>query len=365
MHSDPRVRRVGWAAVIIQGMSNCLGQTLESWKRHREKLMNSLEPTGGWMGTLGEGEPNTVGRAELIAFVVAAESTRGDVVYITDYEILKKRQDEGLAHTTSWARWQSRALVEDVSCPEIEARILHSTVAASAHCGRRHHHENHDMALVFGNELADARPKQAASDAALRGATAEQVAWVDALAWQVQRRIVEANMQASKATPTVLTSCERGLRRGTVRNRPAVTFRELRRSRQRWRCQACKRSMGETSLVRWLRAGPCSGQIQAMQRFGNSLGMGVTLVRAEARVPVGPENCTPSHSGSVQRNHLMLELCCVDVTVSVQAEHAMLGRDQGFGVGTRRIESDEGIRHAAVCAGLCQLKSRRSCWNGR
>ena len=74
-HSDPRIRRVGWAAVLIQGMSNCLGQTLECWKRHSERLMNSLKPTGGWMGTLGEGEPNTVGRAELMACVEAAEST--------------------------------------------------------------------------------------------------------------------------------------------------------------------------------------------------------------------------------------------------------------------------------------------------
>ena len=61
-------------------------------------------------------------------------------------------------------------------------------------------HENHDMALVFGNEMADAVAKQAVSEAALRGAAAEQVAWVVALAWQVQRRIVEANLQATKAT---------------------------------------------------------------------------------------------------------------------------------------------------------------------
>ena len=90
-HSDPRIRRVGRSAVIIQGMSNCLGQTLECWKRHSERLMNSLKHTGGWMGTLGEGEPNTVGRAELMACVMTA----GNVVYVTDYEILKKRQDRG------------------------------------------------------------------------------------------------------------------------------------------------------------------------------------------------------------------------------------------------------------------------------
>ena len=73
--------------------------------------------------------------------------------------------------------------------------------------------ENHDMAIVFGNEMADAVAKKAAGEAALRGAAAEQVAWVDALAWQVQRRIVEANLQAAKANPTVLTLREKGLRR--------------------------------------------------------------------------------------------------------------------------------------------------------
>ena len=83
-HSDLWIRRVGWSAVIIQGVSNCLGQTLECWKLHSE----SLKPTGGWMGTLGEGEPNTLGGTELMACVVAAESTRSNVVYITDCEIL-------------------------------------------------------------------------------------------------------------------------------------------------------------------------------------------------------------------------------------------------------------------------------------
>ena len=44
--------------------------------------MSSLKRTGaGW--------------AELIACVVAAKSTRGNVVFITDNEISKKRQDRG------------------------------------------------------------------------------------------------------------------------------------------------------------------------------------------------------------------------------------------------------------------------------
>ena len=53
--------------------------------------MNSLKPTGGWMGTIVEGEPNTVGRAELMACVVEA----------TWYT---SQTTKGLAHTATWAR---------------------------------------------------------------------------------------------------------------------------------------------------------------------------------------------------------------------------------------------------------------------
>ena len=118
-HSDPRVRRVGWFAVIIHGVSNCLGQTLECWKLHSERLMNILKPTGGWMGTLGEGEPNTVGRAELMACVVAADRTRGNVVYVTDNEILKKRQDRSWPTRRLGQGSNPGLLVAIVSSPEI------------------------------------------------------------------------------------------------------------------------------------------------------------------------------------------------------------------------------------------------------
>ena len=175
-HSDPRIRRVVWVAVIIQGMSNCLGQTLECWKRHSERLMNSLKPTGGTMGTLGEGEPNTVGRAVLMACVVAAESTRGNVVYVTDNEVLKKRQDRGwptprLGQGSDLDLWwrMSRALKSRQGTFTVQWQRAH---VAAADIKR----ENHDMVLVFGNEMTDAVATQAASEAALRGAA---VAWVD------------------------------------------------------------------------------------------------------------------------------------------------------------------------------------------
>ena len=148
------------------------------------------------------------------------------------------------------------------------------------------------MALVFGNEMADAVAKQVANEAALQGTAAEQVAWVDVLAWQ----IVEANLQVSKATPIVVTSCESGLRRTqykTVLQFLFFFFEQIthqlafRRSRQGWECQVCKQNMGETSLVRWPTSGPCAGEIHAMQSIGNSLGLGVKQVRGRAYIPIG------------------------------------------------------------------------------
>ena len=127
--------------------------------------MNSLEPTGGWIGTLGEGEPNTVGRAELMACVVAAESTRGNVVHITDCEILKKRQDGGwptprLGQGSNPDLWRgmSRALKSMQVTFTIQWQRAHIALAGTKH-------EDRDMALIFGNELADALAKQAASEA--------------------------------------------------------------------------------------------------------------------------------------------------------------------------------------------------------
>ena len=80
------------------------------------------------------------------------------------------------------------------------------------------------MAIFLGNEMADAMAKKAASEAALWGAAAEQVAWVDALAKQVQRRIIEANLQASKANPTVFDSAGERSPEGSVPNCPAGAF---------------------------------------------------------------------------------------------------------------------------------------------
>ena len=56
------------------------------------------------------------------------------------------------------------------------------------------------------------------------------------------------------------------------------------------------RAWGETSVVRWLSAGPCAGEIQTMQSIGNSLGLGVQQVRAGAYIPIGWKIAHPSHS---------------------------------------------------------------------
>ena len=204
-------------------------------------------------------------------------------------------------------------------------------------------HENHVMGLVFGNEMADAVAKQAASEAALRGAVAEQVSWVDALAWQVQRRIIEANLQASKTTPIVSISLRRVS--GGHSTKPSCSQSThqfaFRRSRQRWECQVWKQNMCETSLVRRLKVGPCASEIQTMQSIGSSLGLGVQQTRAGACIhPNWVENSASfACSGPTSKHYVVLELCGMDFSIFMQIEHAMFGRDQG--VGARRFEQDQ------------------------
>ena len=306
-HSDLRIKRVAWSAVIFQGVSNCLGQTPECWKLRSERLMNSLKRTGGWMGTLGEGDPNTVGRAELMACVVAAGGTRGNVVYVTDYEIFKKRQDRG---------WPTPRLGQG-SNPDLWWRLSRALKSRQgtftvqwqrAHVDADIKSENRDMAIVFGNEMADAMAEKAASEAALRRAAVEQVAWVDALIWQVQRRTLRQTCKRPKPIPLFDTSGERSqessCRRFSNNQHTNWHFGDPGRGGN---VTFVSRAWGETSLVRWLRAGPCSGEIQTIQSIGNSLGMAVQQVRAGAYCPIGWKIVHPSHSVALYRG---VTWCC-------------------------------------------------------
>ena len=108
------------------------------------------------MGTLGEGEPNTVGRAELMACVVAAESTRGNVIYVTDYQILNKRQDRG---------WPTPRLGQG-SNPDLWWRMSRALKTRQGTFTVQWQRAHIDVA--DGNEMADAVAKKAASEAAVR-----------------------------------------------------------------------------------------------------------------------------------------------------------------------------------------------------
>ena len=167
-------------------------------------------------------------------------------------------------------------------------------------------HENHDMALVFGNEMADA--------------VAKQVAWVDSLAWQVQRWIVEANLQASKAVE------------GTVQNRLAVTFRTNYTPAGISAFEAKVRMSGlQTELGRnvvsalaedrpMCKRNPDHAEYWEFSRAGSDTGSCVCL---------GGNRTSLDFSGPISRNHVVLELCGMDLSISVQIEHAMFWDDQG------------------------------------
>ena len=164
--------------------------------------------------------------------------------------------------------------------------------------------------------------------------------WPGWMAWQVERRIIEANLQASKTTAIVLILWEQGLRRLQSKTVLQALFEQtthqlaFRRSRQRWECQICKHRMGETSLVRWLRAGPCSGEdpnhaeYWKLTWYGGAAG-----------------SCGDIHSNWVDNRTSLafsdpISRCYVmDFPISVQIEHATFGRGQG--VGTGRFEQNQ------------------------
>ena len=82
-----------------------------------------------------------------------------------------------------------------------------------------------------------------------------------------------------------------------------------------------------------------------MQSIGNSLGLGVKQVCGGIIDSCWVENRTSfAFSGPISRNHVVLELCGMHFSISVQIEYAMFGRDQGVGAG--RFEQD----HAGVSA---------------
>ena len=149
--------------------------------------MNSLKPTGGWMGTPGEDESNTV---ELMECVVAAESTRGNVENITDYETLKKKGRIGFGPHRDLGK--VAIPIFGGECPEPRNQGKeHSQCSGTERMSRLRTSKRCLMRWP-----SKPRMKRLSEE-------------LDALAWQVHRRIVEASLQASKATPTVLTSFER------------------------------------------------------------------------------------------------------------------------------------------------------------
>ena len=263
-HSDPRIIRVVWSAVIIQGVSNCLGQTLECWKLHSEWLMNSLKPTGGWVAPLGEGEPGAVGRAELMAFVVTAESTRGNVVYVTDYEILKRRQDRGWptprlgqgSNPDPW--WRMSRGKEHSRCSGSERTLRLQTSSVKTTTRRSY------LAMRWLMRWPSRRRAKRRCEERQQGRYPGWTRWHG----RSNGGSLRQTCRPEKTTPTILISREKGLRRAQYKtvfhsfSEQSTHQLAFRRSRQRWECQVCKQSIGETSVVRWLRAGPCAAEIQ-------------------------------------------------------------------------------------------------------
>ena len=166
---------------------------------------------------------------------------------------------------------------------------------------------NHNTAIVFGNEMADAMAKQAA------------LRWLGWMRWRGRSKGESLRQTCKRPKPPHCFDWLRtGSQEGTVQNCPAGACRTNNTPAGISAIKAAagmsnlQESMGETSLVRWFRAGPCSGEIQTMQSIRNSLGLGVKHTKQ-----LGGKLCIPRIQlpnievlrGAGIVRHGLLELC--------------------------------------------------------
>ena len=177
------------------------------------------------MGTLAEDEPNTVGRAELMACVVAAESTRGNVVYVTYCEILKKRQDRGCptprlgqgSNRDLWWR-MSQALKSRQGTFTVQWQRAH---VAAADIKR----ENHDMVLDFGNEMMRWLSRRRAKRRCEERQQSRYPGWMRWLG-RSKSGSLRQTCRFLKNHPNCLGFSRKGSQEGTVQNSSAISFRK-------------------------------------------------------------------------------------------------------------------------------------------
>ena len=107
-------------------------------------------------------------------------------------------------------------------------------------------------------------------------------------------------------------------------------------------CQDCNYSMGESSLVRWLRVGPCTGQIPTVQSIGNSLHLDVRKVRRSVHIPIG---WTILHGQSNE------PIAPAFSTLSTRLTHRASSRCHSSLA--RQISIEFCVRRASCCAEKC------------
>ena len=182
---DPRLRRCGWSWVELQAEGN-----VPSTRIHRAKSASL------------HGRRQTVNRAELLALLDGLLSTRGAVTFISDsaYVVngfLKMRLQPAKYRPRSnrdlWSALKTASSFRDVEVCKIESHLdeLHPSVVDGTY----------PLAWVKGNDAADVLAGEAAADAQVPSATAEAIAWVDAIAHLVRVRLAATLADAAEKDP--------------------------------------------------------------------------------------------------------------------------------------------------------------------
>ena len=248
--SDPRLRRIGWAWVALNGHNAC--------------SLNDIVFTK--MSVLA-GKRQTVNRGELSALIDFLQSTEGAVTFVTDSGyvmtgVSKERRRAGnrkAKHKYNADLWGVLAPLltnRDIEVHKVESHLdLNDSTLWL---------DRYPRSWVLGNTWADTFAAAAAEDAALPSSVLAAVEWIDNIATRIRNRIAATLIDAAEKDPRSVAPPlpkKAVKRKGDVRKqRQKARAENLARTKhtvtkangQRYTCAVCGETPSAKDVDVWL-----------------------------------------------------------------------------------------------------------------
>ena len=286
--ADPRLRRVGWAWVLL--------------KSHLAECASDIVYT---KTSVLAGRRRTVNRSELAALVDFAASTEGAATFVTDSSYvmagvskikrsgLKGKRAKHKFNADLWADLTALLTGRDFSVEKVESHLDVDDDSKWAGI--------YPKSWVFGNSWADLFAGGAADDAALPSSIIASIEWIDDISQQIRTRIAETLIDAAEKdprpprTPTpkkvIAVGTARRKREEARRRNLAATQHTVSSDKQHVTCRVCGITPLAKDVDAWLQTA-CAAPL--MRPFCPD----VAAPSEGAPVKVGLNEIHPSHCPS-------------------------------------------------------------------